>query len=65
MDQYSYEEKVAAIIDWAEETQDDFDLKMVRNCEGILDDGGALTEGQEEAIDNIISGWRIDVGDWA
>lgn len=57
----SVEDKILAILNWAEEEGDDFDNEFVLEMQDKLEEFGELTEKQEEALDRIISGFRIDV----
>ena len=61
---HSYEDKVHAILEWAHETQTDFDTELAENCRDTLESGRDLSTGQERAIDNIIRGFKIDVDEW-
>lgn len=54
-----YEEKIDAILDWADERDRGFDTMFVEELKGNLDVG--LTKSQEQAIDNIIERWHIDI----
>ena len=54
-----YEEKIEAILSWPDEKDRGFDTTFVEEMKGNLDVG--LTKAQEQAIDNIIEKWHIDI----
>ena len=55
-----YKEKCKAILDWADEKDRGFDTTFVEEMlEHAADE--ILTPGQEQAIDNIIEKWHIDI----
>jgi hypothetical protein len=59
MDEY-YEDKCNAILEWAK-GKPGFDPEFVENMLDVIEGGGELTERQGNAIDNIISKWRIEI----
>lgn len=63
MSKRSYAEKCEAIIAWAED-RDDFDTGMVESVAGQIESGRELSWKQEQAIDNIIERWHIDIEDY-
>lgn len=64
---YSEEDKINAVLRWSEEAEEaeDFDASFVESLQTGLEKYGRLTERQEDALDNIIERWRIDVGDYS
>ena len=56
---YNFQEKCWAILNWAEYNKD-FDTKFVLSVSASYG-----TRGQEDAIDNIVEGFNIDLDKWA
>jgi len=63
---FSVEEKISAIKNWAEGDPkgENFNTVFVDDMEKNLEDFGGLTPPQEEGLDNIIRGFKIDVDRW-
>ncbi len=56
-----YEEKIVAVLEWADYHHSEFDAAFVLSVQEQLGDRGWLTDSQEDAIDNIIDRWRIEI----
>lgn len=54
-------DKIYGIQRWAAEECTKFDTDFVDELEEKLEEYGELTVGQDEALDRIISSWRISV----
>ena len=52
-------DKLAAVLDWAEQ-HPEFDDGFVKSLAEKFESFGSLTENQSRALDNIIQKWRID-----
>lgn len=54
------EDKIEGILSWARDHTDvDFDTSFVEDMDDRLEEYGELTEGQDEALSNIIRSFRI------
>jgi len=60
MGEYTIEEKLSAILNWAKENPD-FDKKFVVAVQDYYDNHQHVSTRQSDAIDTIIAKWRIDV----
>jgi len=56
------EEMIEGILQWAEESGTEFDPDFVRQMKTRIDQGKDLTVGQETAIENIYTQWKV--GEW-
>lgn len=64
-DRYSYEDKVASLVEWIDEdAPDDFDGGFIYDLQEKLEGGAELSSRQEQAVDNIIRGFKIRVAEW-
>ena len=57
-------EKINAIQNWAQNSGVDFDTELIDRCEDVIVAGRELSERRDRALDNIISGYRINVEKW-
>lgn len=57
---YSDDELVGAVLDWAEENEN-FDTTFVESLAEHLESRGDLSEKQRTALENIIISCKIDV----
>lgn len=55
-----YGAKLEAIMTWAED-KPDFDTSFVESMQERYESTRGLTSNMEQAIDNIIDQWRIEV----
>ena len=53
------QEKIDLILDWAE-SHPEFDPEFVDTMQNALERFGSLTPAQSDALDNIITRFRID-----
>ncbi len=66
---FSNEEKITAIMSWHEDADTEqsrnFDPEFVEKMAVELEKKGELTGKQENALDNIVTGFNIDISEWA
>lgn len=60
MSNFTYDQKIAAILEWAEDNEE-FDTDFIESVQQKAAKFGGLTKGQQDAIDSIIEKFRIDV----
>jgi len=53
------ETKIENILEWASDTDADFDTDFVESVYDRIQKVGYVTEAQMNALDNIIERWRI------
>jgi len=54
------EDKIDGILDWADD-KSDFDEDFVLSVQERFEKRGSITEGQDEALDNIIVKFGISI----
>lgn len=55
---------IEAVKNWAtDEANDTFDTTFIDSLATALDEYGELTEGQENALSNIVSKFNIDISE--
>lgn len=59
LDFHEAETKIENILEWASDTDADFDTEFVESVYDRIQKVGYVTESQMNALDNIIERWRI------
>lgn len=54
------EEKIELILHWAADYNTDFDTNFVEDLQRKVNNGYELSDGQSNALDNIIKKFRIE-----
>lgn len=62
--QYSAKEKIRAVLNWAVNSEVEFNTTFVESLDAQVKDGKFLSSKQEWALNNIISKFNIDVSKW-
>lgn len=65
MTDFTEDEKLRAIINWAGTTKSRFDTKWIVSVQENLENYGDLSPKQLSSVDNIIRKFRIDVAEHA
>lgn len=58
--EFSPAQKIETVLEWAE-TKQDFDTSFVKSIENYLEKHERITDRQEEALDNIIRRFKIEL----
>lgn len=61
---FDAQSKLVGIRNWAEENRPDFDFTFLDSLDEAFEEYEELTEAQEQALDNIIEGFRIDIEEY-